>query len=393
MASGTVDQRPDESTTGKHLPALDGIRGVAILLVLVFHLFDANTYPTANFLVVRLAELRAACWVGVDLFFVLSGFLITGILFDTRLSKHYFRNFYARRALRIFPLYYGTLAVVAVGALLFGCHLLPGFWYVVTYLASIKGAAYASCYWLNLNHFWTLSVEEIFYLIWPALVLLARTPRRILLVAAAGSLCSIGVRVYLVLSGAVVTDPYSVYSFAPSRFDSLLIGAILAILLRCGWHDRVLRTSPLIFAGGMVWLVLLLFRYPTLQWNSSGAMEMGLYDLLAITSAALIGTALRPGWARRIFSTPVLRFFGRYSYGMYVFHAILEGIFDIRLRRELFAWSGSLVVSVVGTGLCLAVMTTVLAFASFQLYEKRWLLLKRHFEDHSRTTKLRQVVG
>jgi peptidoglycan/LPS O-acetylase OafA/YrhL len=83
----------DESTTGRHIPALDGLRGTAVLMILFFHLYWSNTDPVGNALVRFVAHMRALCWVGVDLFFVLSGFLLTGILYDTLSSTHFFRNF------------------------------------------------------------------------------------------------------------------------------------------------------------------------------------------------------------------------------------------------------------------------------------------------------------
>src|SRR5436309_520881 len=93
------------AASATHLPALDGLRGVAILLVLAFHLWNLGN-PNV-YLRTPLQKFAAAGWCGVDLFFVLSGFLITGILYDSKNSRHYFRNFYMRRILRIFPLYYG----------------------------------------------------------------------------------------------------------------------------------------------------------------------------------------------------------------------------------------------------------------------------------------------
>src|SRR4051812_12885006 len=92
-----------------HIQSLDGVRGLAITLVFFFHLLQSNNEPTGSGLIDFILKLRDTGWIGVDLFFALSGFLITGILFDTLHSKHYFRNFYIRRALRIFPLYYGVL--------------------------------------------------------------------------------------------------------------------------------------------------------------------------------------------------------------------------------------------------------------------------------------------
>ncbi|HEX6407837.1 MAG TPA: acyltransferase, partial [Gemmatimonadales bacterium] len=97
------------SFTIGHLPALDGLRGVAILLVMGYHILE--TFPGGPEVPDLVTRLASVGWIGVDLFFVLSGFLITGILYDTKGSPGFFRNFYIRRVLRIFPLYYGFLAL------------------------------------------------------------------------------------------------------------------------------------------------------------------------------------------------------------------------------------------------------------------------------------------
>lgn len=147
-----------------HVPALDGVRGLAILLVLMAHLLVANT-QTGNRLLNALVRIRGIGWSGVDLFFVLSGFLITGILYDSVSTTGYFKNFYARRFLRIFPLYYGFLLL-----LICLTHPLRLQWHGTQYVllsytqnlgiftrdyTSFRPAAF-----INLNHFWSLAVEE-----------------------------------------------------------------------------------------------------------------------------------------------------------------------------------------------------------------------------------------
>src|SRR5687768_1805284 len=162
-------------TPPSHWPALDGLRGTAVIAVLVCHY--AVLLPRTP--AVGLLEIG---WAGVDLFFVLSGFLITGILLDARGTPHYLRNFYARRALRIFPLYYGFLAVTLLVSL--AVKLAPG--------ASHEGLrhlwaaqpslwTYTANYWMPAQTawspwsevvipLWSLSVEEQFYLVWPLVV-------------------------------------------------------------------------------------------------------------------------------------------------------------------------------------------------------------------------------
>lgn len=148
----------------QHISALDSIRGVAVLLVILFH-----CYPT---------YITKLGWLGVDLFFVLSGFLITGLLLDAKGKNNYYRNFIVRRTLRIFPLYYFALLLCLVIVPIVFKSLLPPdygyytanqlwFWtYTQNWLFSKTGFPEN----LTLVHFWSLAVEEQFYLFWPLFV-------------------------------------------------------------------------------------------------------------------------------------------------------------------------------------------------------------------------------
>jgi peptidoglycan/LPS O-acetylase OafA/YrhL len=164
-------RRPSQSE--KHLPALDGIRGLAVLGVLIVHAdVLLNTTRQVEHVLVVLSEFGA---YGVDLFFVLSGFLITGILLETKESPKYFSSFYARRFLRLFPVYYGYLLVVALifpalhHAIRTSMTDYGGGWgWYLAYCSNWKPGHGASdpC----LGHFWSLAVEEQFYLLWPAMI-------------------------------------------------------------------------------------------------------------------------------------------------------------------------------------------------------------------------------
>src|SRR5260370_3776566 len=156
----------------RHIKALDGLRGAAILLILYDHLFWSNS-QSGNRFFDFLNQVRDSSWVGVNLFFALSGFLITGILFETLHDSNYFRTFYARRALRIFPLYYGFLFVLL--ALTKPLHFQWNGWqyYHLTYTSNLALWRYHVPLILpnfNINHFWSLDVEEQFYLICPFVV-------------------------------------------------------------------------------------------------------------------------------------------------------------------------------------------------------------------------------
>ena len=170
----------------KHFPELDGLRGIAILLVLATHYQMAIPAHTAAERALK--NILAHGWAGVDLFFVLSGFLITGILYDSKGQSNYFRNFYGRRTLRIFPLYYGFLAVVLIGLIATATarhwnpslpqfrnlwSLQPWLWTYTFNIACALGHGSA-----HLGQLWSLSVEEQFYLVWPLVICFF--PRRLL---------------------------------------------------------------------------------------------------------------------------------------------------------------------------------------------------------------------
>ncbi len=196
-----------------HLPVLDGIRGLAILMVLLLH-FVGNMIPTNSIERVIVGVTNYGSY-GVDLFFILSGFLITGILFDARNKPHYFRNFYMRRVLRIFPLYYGVLALVFIVA-----PLIPIFQgKTLDYL--VDRQAWAWLYGVNvyiaiqgdwsfsyLEHLWSLCVEEHFYFVWPVVVflLVARWPRTLIAVCLAIALGAMLARLAGSLHGAELVD-------------------------------------------------------------------------------------------------------------------------------------------------------------------------------------------
>ena len=202
-------------------PRSTRIRGLAILLVLIYHF---TLQLSGRDIITRvIVKVTSAGWCGVDLFFVLSGFLITGILADSKGAPQRSRNFYARRALRIFPLYYLTLAIIFASLPLVARHFsgvesLDGTWgwlglYATNLLVAIRGS------WFPLSHFWSLAVEEHFYLFWPAVVFrfgrVTTMKVCIAVVVLAGFL-----RICLVARGAVL----AAYCLTPCRVDSLAIG-------------------------------------------------------------------------------------------------------------------------------------------------------------------------
>lgn len=390
----TIVKPPDTSTTGKHIAALDGVRGVAILMVLMLHMLWANTNPEGGIVVRFFARAISAGGLGVDLFFALSGFLITGILYDTLGGSRFFRNFYARRSLRVFPLYYAFVAVVMVISLALGEHWHAGVWGILTYEIFHPRAYTTDSKWVNLNHFWSLAVEEQFYLCWPVLVYFLRSKRRIVWAAIIGAMISFSIRCYIQLSGIRNHSPYLGYAWPPARLDALLFGSALAMLVRSYWRERVLEAAPIAFVVGIVLLIGYGIHSGSLEpildpWMQS----VGLF-CAGLTSCAAIAASLRRGSRfEAVMNNSVLRFFGRYSYGLYVMHYTITTAVATGTRPWLFAVTHSKLLSVLGSAVISFSLSLLVAMLSFRFFEQPILGLKRHFQDDSKTPKLRRQLA
>jgi peptidoglycan/LPS O-acetylase OafA/YrhL len=384
LTSNNSQAVPEGSPFVRHLPALDGIRGLAILGVVGSHLFPATAHSSIQVYIHQGLALGAN---GVDLFFVLSGFLITGILYDSLSDPAFFRKFYARRILRIFPIYYGVLAAFAVAALVFGLHfhheLLSLALYVQnSYLIAPQIRDYTGPSTLPLSHFWSLAIEEQFYLAWPITVFLLRKRRRLLLFCAASLLICPLLRFTLLLHGVKY---FTIHTDTVCRADSLLAGGALALLLRSHLHDRVLRIGGWLFTTGLLAFALMsaLVSYGIVTYTSIGFMLLLAlsYSAIAAVSTGLIALALGSRHIGSFFSLKPMRWLGKYSYGIYVLHVIIfvyleEAIRDA-IRVHLTQNKGAIVVL---TGLLVFILSITAAYLSYNLYERRFLRLKRFFD-------------
>jgi peptidoglycan/LPS O-acetylase OafA/YrhL len=354
-----------------HVRALDGVRGAAILLVLFFH-FPA---PFA-----WLRPLTTMGWAGVDLFFVLSGYLITGILYSSTTKAHYFRNFYIRRCLRIFPLYYGFLVLTLLilprfvnpywlGLDNLNGGVLPFFLYYSNYTNVFSG-------WvpISLGAFWSLAVEEHFYLFWPMFIKV--TPKNSLLVWCA-IIALLAFLSRLAITGFKVTW-LAAYFLTSSRVDSLVVGAMTAIITRqhFDWSKRWMK--PI---GGTVLVVLLaiaVWRHG-LQFNDWPMRTFG-YSLLALLFASLVWLAAATrGRTSRFFSNPVLVTFGKYSYCLYVFHMLVLMVCERWLGPRLFPLLGWSADSPLPLFTITMAASFAIAYLSWRFYESPFLSLKDRF--------------
>jgi len=365
-----------------HLPALDGLRGIAILLVIVSH-YLGNYYTAAT-----------VGWTGVNLFFVLSGFLITGILLDTKGSQRYFRNFYARRFLRIFPAYYLALFLLFVVAPRFPSLVTEGYreafgaqGWLWTYTGNIRSSFFAeiggptpfNAGWVRTLHFWSLAVEEQFYLVWPAVVL--GLTRRQLLAVCVGCFVGAAALRWGFTAAENLTAPYF---FTLCRMDDLAAGGFIACVLRApDGLDRLRACAP--------WVSILALWILVGVWHDVGHffqltpdVQRYAYSAIALLYASLVVFALAPAsWTpyRWLLEMRWLRSVGKYSYAIYIVHWGLAELVFFRLvplegytpgtpeflRRALLQTA---VVTVGSYGI---------AFASWHLYEKHFLRLKTRF--------------
>lgn len=366
-----------------HLRALDGLRGLAILMVLGSHLFESN-YRAQGLLVRFTGRFFFYGLFGVDLFFVLSGFLITGILVDSLSDPHFFRKFYARRVLRIFPLYYGVLIALLL--------LTPGLpwhntgWILAAYLQNYFPASvqsHAPSPHFGLFHLWSLAIEEQFYLVWPAVVFLVRGSRRLLYTALGVSVFALLLRLIL-LSQNVFS--LTIHQNTLCRADTLLIGAALAILYRSRHWDRILRVAPATF-----WIALAVFASVTItlpanaELLETGAIRFWLrgirYDVVALGFAGLLAWTLdHRSRVSRFFERKSLCFFGKYSYGIYILHGVMLPFLVSPLRAFIDARTGNKLLGVLLSGLICMAISVLAAVLSYQLYEKHFLRLKRFFD-------------
>jgi len=390
-ASPAVSER--RVLSSERVPVLDGIRGVAVLLVMMFHFWSVATARNAFLWERAYSAVAGMGWIGVDLFFVLSGFLITGILYDSRVSSRYFRVFYGRRVVRIFPLYYAALIIFFVVIPLLLPHLHhPAAFDIGT---STTGKVLAWTYLLNwyegiggfdviphpLQHFWSLAIEEQFYMVWPFLVW--KLSRRRLIQVCFG-LMTVGLVLRAVLYGFHM--PIAAYTWTFCRADSLAVGAIVALAARDA-HDWELLSKwvrRLVFPSfAAIVLVRILSPNCPDGPGASSNFQMGTIELTfaGIFFASCVAIAISVGKAHLIhwvLSSSFLRFFGKYSYCLYICHVPLIAVLakaglngehlERLLHSELLA---VLAVNAVGFSLSIAI-----AFASWHLYEKQWLKLK-----------------
>lgn len=350
-------------TTG-FIQELDGLRGIAILMVMAHRFWPRTGIGVA-------ADVAGAGWVGVDLFFVISGFLIAGILLDTKGDAGYFRNFYARRALRIFPLYY----LFVIGIFIVFSHN-PEFreragspiWYLV-HLGNVPEGllGLSTPYWIA--PVWSLAIEEQFYLTFPLLVwLLDRKRLTIVLV----SMILLAPVIRLVTMLAIPNGERVQYLFTLCRVDTIAVGCLLAVIARSVDVERW-RNQAKLAAFGVLPGVVVLAIASRLDRTSPFDRVFG-YSIVAVGCAAVVALVIlsRGGKATAALRLKPLTHLGKLCFGLYLLHRPADTVVTaigarIGIHHDLW-----LLVPKIGVAIAFATI-------SWRLIERPFLRLKDRF--------------
>lgn len=349
----------------RYYPSLDGLRAIAVTLVFLHH-FNSTVFSLG--------------WIGVNLFFVLSGFLITTVILNSVTQPNFFKNFYIRRTLRIFPLYYLAIIIFLI--------ILPywsskeiyisskeTFWYFFFYVQnvyiSIKGANAG-----YLGHFWTLAVEEQFYILWPLIVFLNyKNTKRLIVVTLIGISTAIILREYLIFTQV---SKLFVNVFTFTNVDSLLLGSLLAILHHTKNADWIIKRMKYAVLLSVVFFSLFLVSY------SFGYLEAFKGTFLSVSFGSFIfylfyhDETNTPTIISNLFMNKILQNIGKWSYGFYVWHYPIILICMPKAHLVLNFLPPLIKESV----LCfmLFLITTFVSALSYNYFEKYFLKLKSKFE-------------
>jgi peptidoglycan/LPS O-acetylase OafA/YrhL len=369
------DLKGRQGAKQSRIPELDGLRGIAILLILFFHFLDVPGAPLASTLS-RFQRLFSMNWIGVDLFFVLSGFLIGGILLDVRKSTSYFRTFYIRRFFRIVPLYYIWIFGYVLLVLTTGNWLLrheattpQAHLSLATQFAFVQNFAFDRNVGLAFAWFaatWSLAVEEQFYLVSPFLVRFLST-RSLTMVLSLAILAAPFVRFFV--RSRMSHGYLMAYALTPCRADDLALGILVAI----AWRNRSARQWLLSHVstihsvlGFLLIAVIAWWRWApdqfgvAMQWV--GYTWIGIF-FTALLVAVLVQPASLLGWATRM---PWLRELGKVSYCAYIIHTAVNLFCHVLITGSIpriSDWSGAFAT------LCAAVLTYAIAKLSWIVLE------------------------
>ncbi|MBV8456770.1 MAG: acyltransferase [Acetobacteraceae bacterium] len=390
----TESRNPGARTQPAHYPALDGLRAVAALMVFCQHYAASKLY------------IFGWGWTGVDFFFVLSGFLITGILYDSRDRVHRYRDFYVRRTLRIFPLYYAVWLGILLVSPIAQWRWSPGWFLWPAYLGNytrflftdhpggpmrfdrltfgplVQGWFNAPMH-LYIQHFWSLCLEEQFYLLWPCVVYQVRRRETLIKICIAVIVAMPVIRwVVANLASPQALQLELLYRSLPTRLDALLIGGLVALMLRGPQKAWLRRARPFLIPAAAILLgatygIAVHLTQEAVQGTATDWRVYG-FTLIDLFAAALVVDCIHPGGlVSGALALAPLRALGRISYGFYVYH---------ELFHDFYAWAGARLFpqnAFAATTTLAFVCTIAIAWLSFRFLETPFLRLKEQFASQT----------
>lgn len=366
-----------------HIKSLDGVRGLAILMVMFYHMVVVEgVSPFDNFI---LQSLQIG-WCGVDLFFVLSGFLITGILIDTRKDNGFYKKFYARRFIRIMPLYYALLIFSLIFIPLVDHPKAESFdrisgdeIYYVLFIQNFSIAAANTFRHGILDVTWSLAIEEQFYLFCPFLVA-AFSKKNLCKILIAFFLASTLLRSGYLFSGG---GSLGAYVLTPMRLEGLTSGGLLAVVMRMPELRAQISkwVKPTFTATASILLVLWIASKG--EWNSLLIQTIG-YPIIAAFFTLFIYMALHGNKNKQfqvVLESKFLGLMGKYSYAMYLTHLPIRAVFrdTIFKPEDFFIVAGSVLPAQFLFIFCASATTLLVSYLSWHLLEKHFLRLKKFF--------------
>ena len=379
----------------RYVPCLEGIRGYGFLLVFCGHYFlpEQLALP-GTFRLKALIAMSALGLFAVPAFFVLSGYLIGGILYDTRNREGYFRVFYARRILRVFPVYYVTLLVIAAFYAIRGISANYLFWTHFLYIQNLfPGYAHRHGGPVSLIHFWSLAVEEQFYLLWPLVVWIFPDRRKLIGVASTLIVFSCAARVVAPL---VSTYPKAILWFTPTRVDAILLGVLLGLIRQDAIYERIKPFAKwIVLAGGATVVVLAMVKGEA--WSRTYFGEEVWIPLVNFTAVAIVIAVMEENSIlNRACSQRWVCWLGSLSYSLYVFHLTFNPFFADWLAPRL-ALHMRTSFAFLTSGMLAFALTLFLSILSYRLIEGPIINLKGHMrygtvKRHGAAQNLREPV-